>query len=285
MAASSLSLNSFDGPYRPSGEHINFKYCPVCRSDEWKLYLHPDTGLWKCFAGRHNAGGKIDMGQAADPTAQGADIMRLLEGWDAEPHVWEEIELPAWEPLSKSAKRYLRKRGIDEPLAKRLGMVEWVDKFRILVPFFDRAGSLIYWTSRRYSDHAGEGPKYLTAPGRHPLYELRGCRPQGVPNLGMPGECKAVLVEGVFDAISVYLAGYHAIALGGKSLPRYLKPELLTLTTGCGILVVMLDSDALAQAITLRNQLSDRKLVDIAVCPSGQDPGSMSPGQIREQVR
>ena len=275
------TLADFAGECKPSGQHICYRYCPVCGSDEWKLYVSPDTGLWKCFAGRHNAGGKVDIGQAADAYTQGQELMDLLSGWQ-EPVTWDEIDLPPFEPLSKMARRYLRKRGIDEGLAKRLGLVEWEDRFRILFPFFDRAGSLIYWNSRRYSDHVGEGPKYYTADGKHPLYELR------FQAKYTDGETRpmmeVVLVEGIFDALAVHQAGYHAVALGGKSLPKYLRQDLLTITQDCGMITVLLDSDALASALTIRNQLSDQRQVAIRVCPPGKDPGDMTPDEIKEII-
>jgi len=264
------TLADFAGECKPSGQHICYKYCPVCGSDEYKLYVSPDTGLWKCFAGRHNAGGKVDIGQAADAYTQGQELMDLLSGWQ-EPVTWDEIDLPPFEPLSKMARRYLRKRGVDDDMIKRLGLVEWEDRFRILFPFFSRSGSLIYWNSRRYSDHVGEGPKYYTADGKHPLYELRGAGP-------------VVLVEGIFDALAVNRAGYHAVALGGKSLPKYLLPELLTLAADHDMINVLLDPDALAAALRIRDQLSDRKRVRIRVCPHGQDPGDMTPDEIKEII-
>lgn len=267
-------MADFVGDCKPSGEHINYRHCPKCGSDEWKVYMSPDTGLWVCFASRHGEprGGKVDAGQAASAHSQSVELFAALRATD-EKTEWPEVDLPPWVPLSKTAKRYLRKRGIDEALARKLGLVEWAEEFRVLFPYFDRAGNLIYWNSRRYSDHAGYGPKYSAAPGKHPLYELRA---------GMAGP--TVLVEGVVDAVKVWQAGYHVLALGGKSLPRYLVNDLLTLTAGSGILVVLLDPDALAQAFRLREQLSDRRRVRIVALPPGKDPGDMTPDELREAI-
>lgn len=295
------TLSGFGGECKPSGDHICYRSCPVCGDDRWKVYVNPDTGLWKCFTGMCGAAGKLDVGQAADAYTQGQELMDLLDNWQ-EPVEWGEIDLPAWEPLTKMAKRYLRRRGIDEDLAARLGLVEMADlhgagKFRILIPFFDRAGNMIYWNSRRYSDDIGYGPKYLTSPGKHPLYEAdfryrnfalsanrtgkhEVARQEFAWSLAQP----PVVVEGVFDAIAVARAGYQAIALGGKSLARYLKKDLLTMTHDCGIIVVMLDSDALGAALTIRDQLSDKRQVRIIPCPPGRDPGDMSPDEIRSLI-
>ncbi len=293
-----LTLADFAGPCKPSGQHVCYQHCPVCGSDEWKLYVALDTGLWKCFAGRHNGGGKVDVGQADNPYTQGQELMDLLDGWQ-EPVAWDEVELPEWEPLTKMAKRYLMRRDIDEGLRRRLGLVERVDKpFRILIPYFDRAGNMVYWNSRRYSKDIGSGPKYLTAPGKHPLYEQR--HPVAAASLSLfhekaegevdpdwvleTGNSTAVLVEGVFDSWAVAQAGYHAIALGGKSLPAYLANDLLTLTQQSAIIVVMLDSDALAAALQIRDQISHKREVRIVPCPPGRDPGDMSPEEIRRMI-
>ncbi len=293
------SIADFVGPSKPSGQHICYKHCPMCGADDWKLYLAPDSGLWKCFAGRHNAGGRVDVGQSGSGYEQGQALMDLLSGWE-ETVEWGEIELPEWEPLSRSAQRYLIGRGIYEHLQRKLGLVEWTDKFRIIIPYFDRAGNMVYYNSRRYSEHAGSGPSYITAEGRHPLYEVdwrreqaywRGYRSptrardlvQSVVEAIYPNP--PVLVEGVFDAWAVAAAGYHAIALGGKSLPDYLRQDLLTLTAGCDMIVVMLDDEALAAAYRIRDQISDQRQVKIVPLLPGQDPGSMEPQEIREAIQ
>ncbi len=291
------SIADFVGPSKPSGQHICYKHCPMCGADDWKLYLAPDSGLWKCFAGRHNAGGRVDVGQSGSGYEQGQALMDLLSGWE-ETVEWGEIELPEWEPLSRSAQRYLIGRGIYEHLQRKLGLVEWTDKFRIIIPYFDRAGNMVYYNSRRYSEHVGSGPKYITAEGRHPLYEQVPAKDDvlgelrlgtqrvsaNVDALSVDWQPYAVLVEGVFDAWAVAAAGYHAVALGGKSLPDYLRQDLLTLTAGCGMIVVMLDSDALAAAYRIRDQISDQRQVKIVPLLPGQDPGSMEPQEIREVV-
>lgn len=292
------SLRDFSGPSKASGEHINFQICPVCGSDKWKVFVNPETGGWNCFAGRCGAKGYIDVGLGDTASAGGAILSRLHE--EPETPVWEEIELPPWHELTGAATRYLRRRGIDEELSRKLGLVEWEDKSRILFPYFDRQGQLIYWNSRRFSERMGEGPKYLTAPGRHPLYVLRSrwcphcevtqeaCEDEVLYHSGWAYGPKhpprpLVLVEGVFDAIAVWRAGFDAVALGGKSLPRYLVSDLLTLVDESGILVVMLDPDALDAALRIRNVLFDR--VHVKVVPlMYKDPGDMSPEEIKEAL-
>ena len=263
-------MSDFTGTCKSSGEHLNFKVCPVCGHDEFKVYVHPVTGWWFCFAGRHNRGGRIEVELPANE--RGAYLLELLKA-EIPTVEWGEVELPLWEPLSKSALRYLCGRDIDEAYARRLGLVEWVDHYRVLVPYFGPSGELIFWTSRRYSKNIGEGPKYLAAPGTKPLYVLHVESDQ------------LVLVEGVFDAMAVNRAGFAAVALHGKSLPRYLVKYLLTAAENYAIISIMLDTDALGAAFRARNQLLSQRAVNICAYPPGRDPAEMQPDEIREIVQ
>lgn len=277
------TISDFPGDCRPSGDQIRFKHCPVCGSDRWKVYVDPVKGKWVCFAGKHPVnpnggpgGGNLEI--ARDDDAPGQHIFDARQG---PPEVeWAEIELPDWVPLSFGARKYLENRRISPQIAKILGLVEWEGKYRILYPYFDQSGQLVYWNSRRYHPELGEGPKYLTAPGKHPLYIT--------PYLDIETEHtynSAVIVEGVHDAIAVELAGYPAIALGGKTLPRYLRKYLLTSVANCGIIYVMLDRDALKNALHLRDFLASQpgiKEVRVRVPLSGCDPGDMAPEEIRK---
>jgi hypothetical protein len=263
-------LDDFRGDCKPSGDQINFKYCPVCGHDGWKAYVNPLTGGWFCFAGIHNQGGKVEVGLPGDTAGQ--YLLDLLHAQPLGIPEWSETDLPPWEPLSKSALRYLASRQIDEAAARRYGLVEWTDHYRIVFPYFSNAGDMIFWTSRRYSKAVGYGPKYLAGPGPKPLYMRH-------VNSG-----HLVLVEGVFDALSVERAGFAAAALGGKSLPRYLVTFLLTNAERYGIINVMLDADALAKSLGIRSQLMSKRVVKICAYPPGQDPAQMGPDRIQELI-
>lgn len=269
-----MTVIQFSGEYRYSGSQINYQNCPVCGSSSWRTYLDPTTGLWFCFVGHHHAGGKVDVGLDGDNP--GATLLQMLER-RPETLEWPEIELPPWHALSRQAARYLAKRGLDAADIARLGLVEWEDQHRVLIPYF-QDGDLVYWTSRRYSTRLGEGPKYWSQGGAKPLYRpfLRGA----------PSE-KLVLVEGVFDAIAIERAGYHAVALGGKTLPHYHEKQLLTLAARYGTIDVLLDEDALAKAIDLQADLQARMAQPVRIVspPSGMDAGDLTPDAVKEVLR
>lgn len=264
-----VSLADFNGNSRESGTQINFQTCPVCSDQRFKCYVDPITGKWFCFA--HQGGGCVEVEVGRDDwvarlKSQHADRYRVDTPID-----WPEVDLPPWEPLSKKASRYLQARGIDSSLARALGLVEMQDSLRIIIPYTGPSGRIIYWSARAYSDFQ-DGPKYLGASGRHPLYVLPNWHPSD----------ELVVVEGALDAISVRThTGRHVAALGGKSLPRYLRPELLAMVKSRVTLI--LDADAPLAAVRIKHQLPRRLDLKIVKLPDGEDPASLGAG-IKELI-
>ena len=254
------TLSEFSGPHRESGSNIVFMCCPVCGSTKWKTYVNPQTGGWYCHAPEHSGGGMLEVGLSLQ--GRGQENLRKLGGVTAE-YTWPEISLPAWEPLSRSAIRYLARRGIMPEQSTRLGIVEMQDRMRVIVPYYDQQGQIIYWTARAYSK-LEDGPKYLAASGRHPLYVRPRWREHGT----------LVLVEGVFDAIAVEQnTGLAVAAMGGKALPRYLGSSLDQLVSDH--IVLVLDSDALGDAMKIKRRLTPKYQVTVIPLPAGEDPASM----------
>jgi hypothetical protein len=258
---------------------MNFQHCPVCGSDNFKVYLNPATGMWFCHAGQHGAGGQVEVGREASLNAEGLEILKLLDN-GRQTVIQTEVELPPFGPLSRAARRYLHRRGFDDPEIERLGLVEWDDEHRILIPYFDREGRLIYWNSRRYSDNLGDGPKYKAAPGKHPLY---------VPDRGEDVE-GVVIVEGALDAMAVNrYTPYMAIALGGKFLPKYLRKPLrqelsFAILYREGEVIVALDGDAQGDSLSLLSSLPlpPGMKARLACFDYHEDPGSVTPERLNE---
>lgn len=196
--------------------------------------------------------------------------MSLMRGSTTKAVHWPEMQLPAWEPLSSRAVRYLKKRGISEQQAAEFGIVEMEHRMRVVVPFHGPSGEIIYWTARSYSSME-DGPKYLGAGGKHPLYVL--------PNWNKHEPL--VLVEGVFDAISIYLDTKMAVAgLGGKAMGRYLHCDVLNLSQRT--IVVVLDGDAVGDAMAIKRHLSTaNRDVRLKVLDLGQDPSNASADLLR----
>jgi len=239
----------------------------MCGDDRWKLFVNPADGWWTCFSGTHNQTGRVEV-----PLSYDTRQVQLLEMLEVQPiqYTWGETELPLWEPLSVAAKEYLNARNVSPSEVKKYGLVEWVDHHRVLVPYFNPSGTLIFWTSRRYSTIAGHGPKYLAEPGTKPLYLL--------PSSLMD---RLVLVEGVFDAWAVRRAGFAAVALHGKSLSDNLIKMFLTFAADYGIIDVMLDTDAFSSMFKIRNKLLTYRTVNIKPYRPGKDPAEMTPNEVK----
>jgi hypothetical protein len=240
------------GESRPSGDNLNFRHCPSCGAARWKTYMHPETGGWNSYC--CGAKGYADVGVTK------GQITNILERGQRAKE-WDEVQLPEWEALSKSARRYLKRRGLDNP--GKYGIVELKESTRILIPYRGLMGRIIYWTTRAYMDDGQ--PKYIACPGRHPLYAVPDVRPHD----------DVVVVEGVFDAIAVHEAtGKAAVALGGKSLPAYLRADLSHLAPNK--LTIMLDGDAFADSLKLKQVIPHAKL---EILPAGVDPADFYRGE------
>ena len=260
------TADDFCGPVRQSGDQLNYKLCPVCGSDSWKVYLDPSSGRWMCFAGQHGAGGRVDMGLPVDdPGAVMEHMVRTQQTGEYDP---PEIALPEWEGLGMVEANYMQQRGMTVAQALKHGIVKRMGSPRVLIPVY-QDGKLVYWTSRLTvpENHpAADGPKYLSAPVRHPLAVY-----------GEGTECLYV-VEGIFDAIAFAEtdAGCTAVALLGKTLPNYLRKNFLTLARKYGTIYIVLDSDAPYHAFKLQRTLEP--LVDevqVLTMPKGDDPADL----------
>lgn len=231
------------GACRQQGTQVVYQVCPECGNQKWKVYMNPDTGAWICF--RCDARGKAKV----DITA--TSLLDKLK--PRVQHEWPEVRLPEWTKLSRTGRKYLRDRGIHRP--EDFGIVELKDSTRVLIPYRGPQGKVIYWATRSFIDDGL--PKYVTATGRKPLYVLPDW------TAGRP----TVLVEGVVDAIVHYIAtGISTIALGGKSVARYNRASVNSLAGEDA--VVMLDSDATAQAVKIAREFN----MKLKLLPPGMDP-------------
>lgn len=247
------------GEPRFSGAQLQYEYCPVCGHGGWKFYISEATGGWFCFAGSHNSGGFIA------PRCWWPDPRQLQ--FATAPIEWHDTEVPDPLPLGKKAQEYLLGRGIGPTDARNLGLCESGEyPGRVFVPFFWR-GALIYWTARGI--HPGVQPRYVSAPGKHPLYVATALCNDDI-----------VVVEGPFDAIRVARAGFTGVALCGMTLPRHLEPmmrDVLNETRSTRVWILLDNThDALANSVRVSNRLTGLfdGQVSIAILPEQyKDPG------------
>ena len=241
------------GASREQGNEINFQDCPACGNSNWKVYMNPDNGLWFCHRCTARGKAKVDT-----------NVNTLMEA--IKPRVeyeWAEIPLPEYTPLTRTARKYLKDRGIHRP--EKFGIVSLADGPRVLIPYRGTEGRIIHWTTRSFADDGR--PKYITAPGRSPFYVLPKWSPRS----------DVTFVEGVFDCIVYHLAtGRPAIAIGGKNIPRYSRACLDFLAPDKR--TVMLDSDATVDAVRLAREFG----MKLKMLPGGTDPADYYKGRIRD---
>lgn len=163
-----------------------------------------------------------------------------------------------------SAMKYLKDRGITDD------MIDYYDigytniglyHDRIIIPSYDANGSLNYFVSRSFERYLK--PKYLNpeVDKKTIIFNERKL------NL----DCTIYLVEGVFDHITIP----NSVPLLGKYIPDKLMSHLLKAK---GYIVIILDSDAVEDAMVLYRKLNAGKLhgrIKLNVPPSGHDPSTI----------
>ena len=87
-------------------------------------------------------------------------------------------------------------------------------KNRIIIPYYDSQGKLIYWNARFLTD-SKKIPKYL---GPHKDCGVGKGDVVYMPENWPPANSKLYITEGEFDAKSISLSGLYACAVGGKEL-------------------------------------------------------------------
>jgi len=238
---------------------------------KFKLWMNPEggkhsleNGVYRCWY-TDNRGSLISLVSLVDkiPYSQAADLicneipLRALEEKvhkfftnkitdnnienEKEVKTTASLQLPAYSydlsSMNRSnyfyinAMHYLNQRKI--PCEGLYVCVEGDYKNRIVVPYYDKNGKLIYYNCRTLSENKSilryMKPKPEEASQENVLFFKKW------PNFGN----KVYLVEGEFDAITLTLAGFNGCACGGK----YLSPSQIELIRGYQI-VLAFDNDA-----------------------------------------
>ena len=120
-------------------------------------------------------------------------------------------ELPQSNYYRGKAEAYLLGRKLSTK-----GMMVCVDgeyKNRIVIPYYDRSGHLIYYNGR-YMDKTDAGYKYLGPPKEVGIGKGDVLFMKHWPSYGT----KVFLTEGEFDSLSIWAVGLASAALGGKAM-------------------------------------------------------------------
>ena len=140
-------------------------------------------------------------------------------------------DLPTSNKLRSHAEQYLNSRMI--PLEGLMLCTAGRYRNRVMIPYLDRSGSLIYYNGRYVGD-SGDNLRYLGPPK-----ELGIGKGDVLYSRSWPAAREKVYItEGEFDSMSLDICGFKSVALGGKNM----TPKQIEMLRGC-LPVLSLDAD------------------------------------------
>jgi DNA primase len=173
---------------------------------------------------------------------------------------------------------YLAQRGIDLATAAEFGVGFYpgpgLMSGRIVIPIRNRRGQPIAYAGRALDNRP---PKYKLPAGFRKAFELFNLQ-----RAVAVGAKIAIVVEGYFDCMRVYQAGFPCVvALMGSSLSAAQESDLRRHFEG---IVLMLDGDAAGRAATeaIAARFSGWRSVQVVRVPDGSQPDQLSSTIIRQ---
>lgn len=208
----------------------------------------------------------------------------VLEPIVQDPFDEDNVQVLPWDSVEKYLKsipQYVLNRGITRDTAKvwRLGYNKYF--MRVMMPVIDRRNRLVGYAQRSIGEPKDGYPKYLFNVGFLKMNFLYG------ENLVDKSRGDIVLVEGQFDALRVYQAGYNGLAVLGSELSDVQAMKIVDLLPEGAKVVIMMDGDL---AGTKASEKAFEKLKDSVYCvkrilKDGDDPGCLTEKQINDLVR
>ena len=268
-------LHNILGRSKPSTKGNHAFHCPFCKHHKPKLEVDPKAGVWHCWT--CNEKGRTPTSILRKLHAS-ADAIREMRSYfpdgkgTIDDKTYVKVELPKeYKPLStiltslpyRQAKSYITKRGVTEQdiIKYGIGYCE-TGKYKnsIIIPSYDKSGSINYFISRSYEKD----------PGRK--YNAPSCNKNDLIGLEyfINWKVPVILCEGIFDAIALKR---NAIPLFGKTIPKSLMLKLVE--SDVKTVYLALDKDALKEAINYSQQLlnlgKDVYLIEL----QGKDPSDI----------
>ena len=268
-------LHNILGRSKPSTKGNHAFHCPFCKHHKPKLEVDPKAGVWHCWT--CNEKGRTPTSILRKLHAS-ADAIREMRSYfpdgkgNIDDKTYVKVELPKeYKPLStiltslpyRQAKSYITKRGVTEQdiIKYGIGYCE-TGKYKnsIIIPSYDKNGSINYFISRSYEKD----------PGRK--YNAPSCNKNDLIGLEyfINWKVPVILCEGIFDAIALKR---NAIPLFGKTIPKSLMLKLVE--SDVKTVYLALDKDALKEAINYSQQLlnlgKDVYLIEL----QGKDPSDI----------
>ncbi len=176
---------------------------------------------------------------------------------------------------------YLAARGISEATAREFGIGFYAGpglmSQRLVIPMDDEAGQLVGYCGRSLD---GSEPRYRFPPGfakSQVLFNLHRAT--------ATGQSTVIVVEGFFDCLKVYQAGFRSVvALMGSALYEH---QCWLLRQRFGQLVLMLDGDAAGRraSAAISAKLSAECSIGIVQIAENTQPDQLSEQFLQELLR
>jgi hypothetical protein len=148
-----------------------------------------------------------DIAKFFDEQKVKKELKEIFKGLQLPPDTHRIEDLPPDDFFRTEAEIYLANRCI--PVSGLMVCRSGDHGNRIVIPYYDREGNLIFFNAR-YMGKSDKCPKYLAAKAdKGSVLFFPAWPPKG---------SKVHIVEGEFDAISLYISGLFSGAVGGKFL-------------------------------------------------------------------
>lgn len=250
--------------------------CPRHEDRSASLQVNVVKGLFVCFSCGWKGSIRTLLGNIREPEPEIADVLKILDAVDAAAHIkptriLSEATLKRYSfPTDYWASRRFTETTIS---AWNLGYDALEDD--AIIPIRDLHGRLISIARRRLNKDSG--PKYLYQKGFQRTHNLFGS--------WMADDDMVTITEGPLDAISVWQAGFPAVAQYGSALNE--RQVAVLHQMGVAEVVLFYDNDLAGRKATehalplLRDFMV--YCVDYTV-GDPKDPGATSMKRIRKRV-
>jgi DNA primase len=261
-------------------------FCPFCSHHKPKLQVNLETGKWNCWV-CHSKGTRIHtLLKRLNVDSSIIEYVKKIYGDSTYSHSHPtteehaELLLPAeYKPILDSqdiieyrvAYNYLKRRGLTDGdiLKHKIGYCDGgVYKGRIIIPSYSTDGKLNYFIARTIYSEA-----FLTY--KNPPVSKNIIALESFINWKMPVN----LCEGMFDAIAIKR---NAIPLLGKTLSKALINKILIERPDVNII---LDDDALNDALEAYNYLVSNGINCNLVSLNGKDPSKLGFKNVTQQIQ
>jgi hypothetical protein len=234
------------GAYKTRGNETVFQECPFCGNARANFELNMVKGVFHCWVCGESGGVRWLLQKLG--IKYSGELPAYRKPVEKKPEAAGELKLPEGvvaigqgDEFTKLTE-YLDSRGITKEDIKTYEILWWKAAGRVLFPFRNSAGNLIFWTARTIYKHIR--PKYL-----HATVSKAN---RIITYYGHGEDDSVFIVEGVFDGLCLNKMGKTVIILMGSEISDTLKEYLRASKKD---VVLVLDQDVAAKQMGYQMEL------------------------------